>query len=159
VEGNWTGCAIGDYNGDGLLDILLTGYRRLALYRNLGGLRFQGTTAEAGLDEGNDGFWGFRAGFMDLDGEWGLDLGLLNYAVFGPESRQYCEYAPGVRSGCNPKIYPPERGRIWRNSRSGGFQPVPEALGMKQTHGLALVLAFTDLEGDGRMDFYAGNDG
>ena len=30
---------------------------------------------------------------------------------------------------------------------------------MHDTHGIGLVLAFTDLEGDGRMDFYVGNDG
>src|SRR5262249_48023183 len=40
-SGDWGGCAVGDYNGDGLLDILLTGYHRLALYKNVGQLRFQ----------------------------------------------------------------------------------------------------------------------
>src|SRR5262249_8089014 len=119
VTGDWTGCAIGDYNGDGLLDVLLTGFHQLALYQNLGGMRFQEATTEAGLDPSNFGNWGAGAGFMDLDGDQWVDLVVLNYVVYGPESQQYCEYAPGVRSGCGPRTYPSERGRIWRNNGAG----------------------------------------
>lgn len=158
VEGNWMGCAIGDYNGDGLLDLLLTGYHCLALYKNVGDMRFEPATAEAGLDTFNHGRWGASAGFMDLDGDGWLDLVILNYVVFGPESIQYCEYNPGVITGCTPKSYPPERGQIWRNNGRGGFELVPDDAGMKATTGVGLVLAFLDIEGDGRMDFYIGND-
>ena len=159
VDADWTGCAIGDYDADGLLDVLLTGYRRLALYRNLGGLRFEEATAAAGLDPFNNQYWGSSAGFMDLDGDRRLDLVILNYVVFGPESQQYCEYAPGVKSGCGPRTYPPQRGQIWRNTGASGFELVPDVQGMRDTQGAALVLGFTDLDGDGRMDFYIGNDG
>src|SRR5262249_44645880 len=55
--------------------------------------------------------------------------------------------------------YPPEKGRIWRNAGSGHFQPVPQNQGMDATHGMGLVLAFADLDEDGRIDFYIGNDG
>ena len=41
----------------------------------------------------------------------------------------------------------------------GGYEPVPDVQGMSDTHGTALVLAFTDVDGDGRMDFFIGNDG
>jgi hypothetical protein len=157
--GKWGGCAVGDYNGDGLLDILLTGYHRLALYKNAGGLHFRDVTAESGLDPSNDGLWASSAGFMDLDGDAWLDLVVLNYVVFDEKSQQYCEYAPGVRSGCNPKIYPPQHGRIWRNTGAGGFQPIAQDQGMRDTQGVALVLAFSDLDRDGRVDFYVGNDG
>src|SRR5262245_65391442 len=39
-NGKWTGCAIGDYDADGLLDVFVTGHHCVALYRYLGGLRF-----------------------------------------------------------------------------------------------------------------------
>ncbi len=159
VAGHWTGCAIGDYDGDGSLDVLLTGYHQLALYRNVGGLQFQEATDAAGLDRSNNGHWGAGAGFMDLDGDQRLDLVILNYVVYGPDSPQYCEFAPGVKSGCGPRTYPSERGQIWRNTAAGVFAPVPETQGMGDTHGTALVLAFIDLDDDGRIDFYVGNDG
>lgn len=159
VAGHWTGCAIGDYDGDGLLDVLLTGYHQLALFKNVGGLRFELATEAAKLDPTNHGQWGASAGFMDLDGDSWLDLVILNYVVYGPDSQKYCEYAPGVRSGCSPRTYPPERGQIWRNTGTGSFELVPSEQGMDLTHGVGLVLAFTDLDEDGRLDFYIGNDG
>lgn len=159
VNGAWKGCAIGDYNGDGLPDVLLTGYRCLALLKNMGNLRFELATVEAGLEAFNQGHWGASAGFMDLDGDGWLDLVILNYVVFGPDSKQYCELSPGVRSGCSPRSYPPERGEIWRNTGRGSFELTPDSWGMSQTHGVGLVLAFIDLDEDGRMDFYVGNDG
>ena len=71
-------------------------------------MRFELATEAAGLDAANHGHWGASAGFMDLDGDGWLDLVILNYVVFGPQSQQYCELAPGVLSGCTPRVYPPE---------------------------------------------------
>lgn len=159
VTGHWTGCAVGDFDGDRLPDVLLTGYHQLALFKNLGHLRFQEATNSSGLDPSNQGYWGASAGFMDLDGDAWLDLVILNYVIYGPDSKKYCEYAPGIKSGCAPRTYPPEQGQIWRNTGSGTFELVAPERGMKQTHGVGLVLAFTDLDDDGRMDFYIGNDG
>ena len=157
---NWTGCAVGDYDGDGWLDLLLTGFHRLALFRNAAGKAFHETTGQVELDPLNHGHWGASAGFMDLDNDGDLDLVILNYVVFGPESKQYCELSPGVRSGCPPKEYEPEFGEIWRNNGPQGFELMPaENPGMKDTHGVGLVLAFTDYDDDNRMDFYIGNDG
>jgi hypothetical protein len=159
VDGDWTGCAIGDFNGDGLLDVLLTGYRRLALFKNLGDMQFQDVTVDARLDPMNYENWGASAGFMDLDGDGLLDLVVLNYVVFGPDSPQYCEYAPGIKSGCAPSKYASEKGRIWRNKGAEGFELVPDEHGMGETHGTSLVLAFSDVNQDGLMDVYIGNDG
>ena len=159
LHADWTGCAIGDYDGDGLLDILLTGFHQLALLKNRSAGHFEDVTHNAGLDSQNHNKWGASAGFMDLDRDGWLDLVVLNYVQFGPDSKQYCELHPGVKSGCPPQEYPPERGEIWRNNQRGGFELVPEDLGMRSTSGVGLVLAFTDLDGDQLMDFYIGNDG
>ena len=160
ANGDWTGCAVGDYDGDGWLDLLLTGIHRLALFRNAGGKVFLETTGQVELDPLNHGHWGASAGFMDLDNDGDLDLVILNYVVFGPESKQYCELTPGVLSGCPPKEYEPEFGEVWCNNGPAGFELIPaETSGMKETHGVALVLAFTDYDDDNRIDFYIGNDG
>ncbi len=159
VSGRWTGCSVGDYDGDGLLDLVLTGYHQLVLFKNLDGRRFRDVTTSVGLDPFNQGYWGASSGFMDLDGDLWLDLVILNYVIYGPNSRKYCEYTPGVISGCGPKTYPPEYGQIWRNTGAQTFELVPPEQGMQQTHGVGLVLAFTDLDDDRRMDLYIGNDG
>ena len=159
LDGNdCIGCAVGDYDGDGRLDLLLTGYHRLALLHNDGGRRFVDVTAKAGLDARDHDQWGSSAGFMDIDGDSRLDLVLLHYVVFGPNEKQYCEIVPGVRSGCPPSEYQPEFGEVWQNQGDGTFQNVSTQAGMENTSGKALVLAFADVDGDNRLDLYIGND-
>jgi hypothetical protein len=157
-RGQWKGCAVGDYDGDGYPDVLLTGYRRLALLRNVRGAGLQNVTVAAGLREDNQGHWGSSAGFMDLDGDGDLDLVLLNYVVFNEKTPQLCELSPGVKSGCPPQTYEPEHGILYRNE-GGRFRDVTRSAGFSKAHGKALVVSGCDYDGDGRIDFYVGNDG
>jgi hypothetical protein len=159
IHGDWKGCAVGDYDGDGFLDLVLTGYHCLALLKNQEGHHFLDVTTSAGLDPQNRGHWSSSAGFMDLDGSGRLDLVLLNYVIFGPKEPQYCEVKPGVRSGCPPSKYRPEFGELWQNLGNGTFRDITAASGMRHTNGKGLVVAFADVMGNGRMDFYIGNDG
>ncbi|HEV3004333.1 MAG TPA: VCBS repeat-containing protein, partial [Pirellulales bacterium] len=55
---DWIGAAVGDYDGDGWLDLLLTGFHRLALFKNDGGKGFIDVTTQAGLDPANHEHWG-----------------------------------------------------------------------------------------------------
>jgi hypothetical protein len=158
-EGFWMGCAVGDYDGDGRQDILLVGYHRLALMHNVTGRRFEDATVRAGLDPNNNRNWSLSAGFMDLDGSGHLALVLTNYVDFGPKDIQYCEVTPGVRSGCPVTRYRPEFTGLWKNPGNGRFRNVTAPSGMGDTHGRAMDLAFADMDNDGRMDIYIGNDG
>jgi hypothetical protein len=157
LKGAWKGCAVGDYDGDGRPDLLLTGYHCLALLRNGGGGKWVDATAASGLQGGDR--WSSGAGFMDLDGNGTLDLVLLNYVRFGPDSRRYCEPKPGIKAGCPPRYYLPEYPEVWRNTGRGVFENVSEPAGMGRATGTAQVLAFADVDGDGDPDFYIGNDG
>ena len=158
VRGAWNGCAVGDYDDDGLPDLLLTGFHRLALLRNNGGASFVDITRNAGLDPGNHGHWASGAGFMDLAGAGRLDLVLLNYLRFGPTDRKFCEPKAGIRAGCPPRYYLPEFPELWEN-RGGHFRDATAGSGFKQLTGTAQVLAFADIDDDGRQDFYVGNAG
>ncbi len=159
ITGDWRGCAVGDYDGDGRLDILLAGYRRLALLKNMDGRQFSDSTVATGLQSDNRMHWGASAGFMDLTGTNKLDLVILNYVIFGPKEKQYCEISPGVKSGCPPDTYRPEFAEIWRNMGNGKFKSASPPSGIANTHGKCLALAFADINNDGLMDFYIGNDG
>jgi hypothetical protein len=157
IRGAWKACAVGDYDGDGYQDILLSGYHCLALLRSEGGRRLANVTEAAGLRADNWNNWGASAGFMDLDGDNDLDLVTLNYVVWGPHSLQYCDFN-GIKSGCPPKVYPPERGRMFRNNGNGTFTDVSRQAGMDKTHGVGLVIGFADGDDDGKIDVYLGND-
>jgi hypothetical protein len=157
-QGHWIGLAVADYDDDGWPDLLLTGYRRLLLLRNLRGEAVADATRAAGLDELNWNRWGASAGFGDLDGDGDLDLVVMNYVLFGPNAKKFCELAPGVLSGCPPRDYDPDYTRIYQNDQAR-FEDVTIRAECNTTHGKGLALAFCDYDDDGRLDFYLGNDG
>ena len=87
LESACGGVALFDYDGDGLLDIyLVTGAEltparervphRNALYRNLGGWKFEDVSKRAGVDLAA---WGSGACAGDFDGDGRLDLYVTNW--------------------------------------------------------------------------------
>jgi hypothetical protein len=70
---NGAGVALGDVDGDGWCDVFLCGSQRpSALFRNLGGWRFEDVTAAAGV--ACSGQFTTGAVFADVDGDGDLDL-------------------------------------------------------------------------------------
>lgn len=68
-----SGVALGDVDGDGWVDVYLCGLETgNALYRNLGGWKFQDITESAGV--GCPSQWSTGAVLADLDGDGDLDL-------------------------------------------------------------------------------------
>ena len=160
IVGDWKGCAVGDYDGDGWLDLLLNGNRSRALLRNQSGRVWRDVTHSAGLEQHGPNRWGSSAGFMDLDANGTLDLVICHYVVFGPKEKQYCYFGPNkVKSGCPPQTYRPEFAELWKNLGNGRFQDATTSSGLQKTSGKALVVAFADINDDNKMDFYIGNDG
>src|SRR4029453_10081293 len=89
LESSCGGVALFDYDGDGLLDIyLVTGpeltatrervARSNALYRNLGGWKFEDVGKRAGVDLAA---WGSGACVGDVDGDGRLDLYVTNWGA------------------------------------------------------------------------------
>jgi hypothetical protein len=161
------GCAVADYNCDGWPDLLVTGWGRLALYRNVpdsrapGGRRFVDVTQEAGLDR--DRLWSTSAAWADLDGDGYPDLYVCHYVDWSFANHPSCSYHDGtIRDICPPRRFKALPHSLFRNNRDGTFTDVSAAAGLYQgsalEHSKGLGVLIVDLNGDGRPDIYVAND-
>jgi hypothetical protein len=74
------GVDVGDYNGDGLMDLVVTNYdlETNALYRNEGGWLFSDERWQAGIAQPGLELLGFGVGFLDFDNDGDQDLLVVN---------------------------------------------------------------------------------
>ena len=115
------GAAVGDYDGDGRVDLFVTGWRDQRLYRNLGDGRFEDVTDRAGL---TSSLWSTSAAFADLDGDGDLDLYVANYLDYDAKSAPYCAAPDGRRDYCGPEDFAAQPDRLYRNNGDGTFTDV-----------------------------------
>jgi hypothetical protein len=173
------GGAVGDYDGDGHPDLLVTGYGRVALFRNVpdgkGGRRFQEVTKEVGLGGPGAGalgkhFWATSAAFADLDGDGHPDLYICQYVDWSWDNNPVCGgYTPEVqRDVCPPKQYKAVAHALYHNvaGKDGRrrFVDVTKEAGIRvpprqdEEYGKGLGVVVVDVNGDGRPDIYVAND-
>jgi hypothetical protein len=149
------GCAAGDYDGDGWVDLYVTGYGGNVLYRNQGDGTFADVTERAGVRAGG---WSTSAAWGDVDGDGWLDLYVCRYLRFGSGTPRICPYR-GVMMACPPRLYAGEPGILYHNNGDGTFGDVTRRSGAVAPDGKSLGCLFTDTDGDGRLDLYVANDG
>jgi enediyne biosynthesis protein E4 len=129
------GVAMGDFDGDGWLDLFFTGSVSNGnhpeggpcgvLYRNRGDGTFEDVTARSGVHSCG---WTMGASWVDLDGTGRLDL---------------------VVTGLG-------RSTLWKSQGDGTFRDVSEERGFIAPK-YAVGLAAGDVDGDGRVDLYVVN--
>ena len=150
------GCATGDYDADGDVDLYVTNVGADTLWRNDGG-RFTDVTVESGT---GDPAWGSSVAFTDADGDGQLDIFVANYIVWSPASEIRCSGRLSERDYCSPKNYrAPARDTLYLNRGGGRFEDVSDRFGLRTADGNGLGVAPADYDGDGRTDMFVANDG
>jgi hypothetical protein len=155
-QGYGMGAAVGDYDGDGDLDLYVTNFGPNVLYRNNGDGTFADVTREAGVD---DPRWSTSAAFVDYDRDGDLDLFFANYIDFTISNNKECFDPTGGRDYCTPTTYRPAPDRLLRNDGGGKFTDVSTAAGLGAAFGNGLGVVCADLDNDGWVDLYVANDG
>ena len=139
------GVDMGDYDGDGLLDIVVTNYEleTNALYRNLGGGAFVDSRSVARIAEPSLMFLAFGIAWADFDQDGDIDLVTTNGNI-NPNAAEFLEGSTYA-----------QRKQVFENLGNGKFREDKE-VGME-----ALVvgrgLAVGDLDGDGDLDVVGNN--
>jgi len=155
-DGYGHGCATGDYDGDGDVDLYVTNLRANVLYRNDGDGTFSDVSAASGTGETK---WSTACSFTDYDGDGDLDLFVVNNLNWSPEVELECRSSHAERDYCNPKNYNlPSQDTLFRNEGNGTFTDVTELSGIATGTGIGLGVAVADYDGDGDVDLYVAND-
>jgi enediyne biosynthesis protein E4 len=122
------GVCLGDVDGDGRTDVFLARTEGPnALYRNLGGWRFEDVTARAGVAA--EGRYSTGCVLVDADGDGDLDLILA--ALGGPNA-------------------------LFLNDGTGRFTEQGADAGLTSAAG-STTIAAADVDGDGDLDLYVAN--
>jgi len=141
------GAAVGDYDGDGWLDIVRTNFtdQVTTLYRNNGDGTFHDASMQAGLGI-NTKYVGFGVGFFDFDNDGRKDILIANGHV-------YSQLAGGKLhiSYRQPRL-------LYRNLGNGRFEDISTGAGPAITlPNLGRGCAFGDFDNDGNIDVAINN--
>jgi hypothetical protein len=140
-----------DYDNDGFVDLLVTGYGKTILYHNDGNSHFTDVTKKAGINV--DG-WAISSTWLDYDKDGCVDLFIGRYVKFDPKYRAY--YAADNYPG--PLDYEGETNKLYHNNCDGTFTDVTEKSGIGAYVGRTMGVTAADFDNDGWDDIYVAND-
>jgi hypothetical protein len=153
-----TGVAVGDYDGNGYLDLYVTSFGPNLLYKNNGDGTFTDVTAAAGVAGGRSE-WSTSTGFLDIDRDGDLDLYVTNYLDVRRGDNPYCGLRKdGYRMYCHPTMFDGVADRLFRNNGNGTFTDVSKEAGIANPAGKGLGVTVCDFDSDGDADIYVAND-
>ncbi len=132
---NGGGIALGDVNGDGLIDLYFSGNMRPnRLYLNRGDFQFEDVTEEAGV--AGQRAWSTGVSMADVNGDGHLDIYVCNSGDIEGDNKQ---------------------NELFINNGDGVFSEQAEAYGLAD-RGYSTHAAFFDYDRDGDLDVYLLNN-
>jgi len=150
------GAAWGDYDNDGWLDLVVTGYDTIILFHN-----DHGHLVRVKDFPSPEGFWA-GASWGDYNRDGYLDLYVCGYVKYKPNvdraRASSTQFGLEVPFTLNPASYEPERNLLFRNNGNGTFTEVAEQLGVSNPEGRSLSAIWHDFDNDGWPDLYVAND-
>jgi hypothetical protein len=163
------GCCIGDYDNDGLDDLLVTYWGDCVLYRNNGDGTFSDVSEKTGvrkttrLTSAGLNRWNTGCAFVDYDRDGWLDIFIGNYIDFDPKTVPVpedgnCLYK-NLKVACGPPGLDGGKNILLHNDGKGNFTDVSAQAGILKTPGTyALGVLVADFDNDGWPDIYVAND-
>ena len=180
------GVAVGDFDNDGLPDLVITALGGCRLFRNTkdaaGTNRFIDVTAQSGdlgkpanwPDAVGDAFFAWdrpiafptSAAFLDYDKDGRLDLFVCNYVVWSPKLDLSKPFSLGKfgRAYGPPQQFDGTHCQLFRNEGDGRFKDVSKQAGI-EVNGVfgrpvakALGVVVADVDEDGWPDIMVAND-
>ena len=163
------GCCVGDYDNDGLDDLLVTYWGDCVLYHNNGDGTFTDVSDKTGVSKTTRktakglNRWNTGCAFLDYDRDGWLDIFIGNYIDFDPKTVAVpedgnCLYK-GLKVACGPPGLDGGKNILLRNDGKGRFIDVSAQAGILKTQGTyALGVLVADFDNDGWPDIYVAND-
>ena len=151
-EGVSMGAVWGDYDNDGLEDLLVYKWGYLQLFHNLDGLHFEDVTAAAGLRQwmnSNGAVW------FDYDRDGLLDLYVTGY--FRSDIDLWHLKTTRIMHNSFEFATNGGKNRLFHNLGNGRFEDVTDQMGVGSTR-WTLAVAAGDFNGDGWPDLFLAND-
>ena len=137
---NGAGVAIGDLNGDGLEDLFFTGNQvENRLYLNLGDLKFEDVSIQAGIVKPDTMYWSSGVNLVDINLDGRLDIYICNTLRKESKFRKNLLYI----------------------NQGNDSQNIPIFIEMADEYGVADTshsshAQFFDYDGDGDLDLFIG---
>jgi enediyne biosynthesis protein E4 len=150
------GTATADYDNDGDQDVYISNFGPSKLYRNNGNGAFTDVTQQAGVTDG-DAKIGAGVAFFDMDNDGDLDLFAAHYVNFSSENHRTVRFN-GHPAYVGPLDYQPSAFTLFRNNGNGTFTDVSADSGIGNYKGAGMGVVCFDVEGDGDVDIFVGND-
>jgi hypothetical protein len=151
--GRGMGCAVGDVDNDGDLDLFVSNWGPDTLWRNDGDGTFTDISKAAGI--GDPGF-GSSAAFLDYDRDGWLDLFVARYVDFDPLLR--CTQEGGRRDYCGPAQFEGVHDLLYRNEGGTRFRDTTREAGIDTVADAGLGVVAADFDDDGWIDVFVAND-